>query len=189
MRDFKDYVISENIIYNKLILTLNKESNSCNKEYFVSDNEKCIVDGCTCKKLSRGFCNAHYIRYKQGKDLSKPLKNSKNSIICIECGVRVTSKGGFNRCVKHFKTRRKELIKLLFISLFDNKCLICNQQYELPIFDFHHIDKTTKEGAISDIIANKSIKDMSRELSKCVLLCANCHRLFHYNENKDGKEI
>ncbi len=33
----------------------------------------CIIDGCGRKFLARGYCSAHYIRIRKGKDMSRPV--------------------------------------------------------------------------------------------------------------------
>ena len=44
--------------------------------------------------------------------------------------------------------------------------------------DFHHIDPTKKEFAISKLKAYSFYK-LKPELDKCVLLCKNCHAEYH----------
>ena len=62
-------------------------------------------------------------------------------------------------------------------------CADCKFTSEIySIFDYHHIDSSTKEHTISSILDHKwdTVKE---EVDKCVLLCANCHRVRHYKEN------
>ncbi len=72
--------------------------------------------------------------------------------------------------------RREEAIKFL-----GGKCSICNNVFDNCCYDFHHIDPTTKLFGIS---ANKTIakKAYWEEVSKCILLCANCHRSLHHGK-------
>jgi hypothetical protein len=62
------------------------------------------------------------------------------------------------------------------------KTLNCDRCPETdPVcLDFHHIDPSKKEIAISNA-ANSgwSIKRILKEISKCDILCANCHRKEH----------
>lgn len=75
--------------------------------------------------------------------------------------------------------RRKQNKKITLIKNCGGKCVDC--QIEIndrnpSIFEFHHTDPTQKE--FSDF-ANKSSKIVDEELKKCVLLCANCHKMRH----------
>jgi hypothetical protein len=45
------------------------------------------------------------------------------------------------------------------------------------MFDFDHVDPSTKEGSIADMWSRKK-EILVTELEKCRLLCANCHRSF-----------
>lgn len=75
-------------------------------------------------------------------------------------------------------SRREEAIKFL-----GGKCSACGNVFNNCCYDFHHVDPTTKSFHIS---ANKTIskKAFWNEISKCILLCANCHRMVH-NESRN----
>ena len=50
-------------------------------------------------------------------------------------------------------------------------------------FDFHHLDSSKKDANIGDAIhSGWSKKRIFAEISKCIVLCANCHRKLHWNE-------
>jgi len=49
----------------------------------------------------------------------------------------------------------------------------------MAAFDFHHIDPKQKDFTITNEIANKPFKELENEVKKCILLCANCHRVVH----------
>lgn len=48
------------------------------------------------------------------------------------------------------------------------------------LLDFHHIDNN-KEKELSKV-TSWSIKRIQKEIDKCAILCANCHRDFHWQE-------
>ena len=50
-------------------------------------------------------------------------------------------------------------------------CSIC--------LEFHHLDHTTKELDIATAINYWSLTHIQHEITKCILLCANCHRKLH----------
>ena len=57
-------------------------------------------------------------------------------------------------------------------------CAMCGEK-ELVCLDFHHIDPSTKEFNIGKQFHIRSFKDIEKEIEKCVVLCANCHRKVH----------
>lgn len=55
------------------------------------------------------------------------------------------------------------------------------------LLEYHHSDQTKKESEISRMISNNYQLDrVYDEIEKCVVLCANCHREFHYLNNRDN---
>jgi len=46
--------------------------------------------------------------------------------------------------------------------------------------DFHHTDPAGKDFSLADALnVSLSIKRLQKEIQKCVVLCANCHRIEH----------
>lgn len=71
-------------------------------------------------------------------------------------------------------TKRKLVIAL------GGKCVICGYIGHNEVFDLHHLDPEKKDFAFGQIIANPTAwEKLIVEAKKCVLLCANCHRLYH----------
>lgn len=56
-------------------------------------------------------------------------------------------------------------------------CSVCDEK-EPCTLDFHHLDPSEKEGNISGLL-NYGLARVKEEISKCVLLCSNCHRKVH----------
>lgn len=49
------------------------------------------------------------------------------------------------------------------------------------VLDFHHVDRKSKCHNISDMVGQAfSIEAIEKEAAKCVLICANCHRIDHF---------
>jgi len=62
------------------------------------------------------------------------------------------------------------------------KCFYCGYDKCVAALDFHHID-TNKEFKISNVRCY-SKKKLKAEIDKCIVLCSNCHREVHFNEQK-----
>lgn len=76
---------------------------------------------------------------------------------------------------KRNQQRRDEAIDLL-----GGICMRCGGVFPRCIYDFHHRDPSTKVDAISNLLGKP--KMLKEELKKCDLLCANCHRICHFEE-------
>jgi len=113
--------------------------------------------------------------------------------ICTKCGeqkqlnqfYKRSSRGTYHaECKSCYIERNTSNIrkkKIMAIEYLGNKCFDCNHQYHPAVYDFHHLDESTKEAEWKDI-QNKSFEKIKLELDKCVLLCSNCHRLRHTKE-------
>ena len=73
------------------------------------------------------------------------------------------------------RTRRKN--KQILIEEHGGGCSICGYNKNPAALEFHHPDPTIKDPKI--IGTSTSLDKQRLEASKCVLLCANCHREAH----------
>jgi hypothetical protein len=62
------------------------------------------------------------------------------------------------------------------------KCVACGGVFHPAAFDFHHLDPSKKDFSITNAFNNKTLDDIFDEAKKCILLCANCHRVEHAGE-------
>lgn len=59
----------------------------------------------------------------------------------------------------------------------------CGEKHPF-LLDFHHRDPNNKLADISFLVRRlRSLKVLQAELEKCDILCANCHRRLHWNQN------
>jgi len=71
--------------------------------------------------------------------------------------------------------------KVKSINYLGGKCVNCNESNIFKI-TFHHLNKNEKEFEYGEYTGYKwSV--IKKELDKCITLCQNCHKEFHYNEN------
>lgn len=138
---------------------------------------KCTIENCQKPSLSKGLCNAHYLRMRKGLEMTKPVRERNLTKTCVECGKDTNGKGGYMRCQNHYSLYKRKLIKQQLIEKLGGKCVKCNGVYPQAAFDFHHV--SNKLFSISNEILNKSIAKIFKEAEKCILLCANCHRIHH----------
>lgn len=65
------------------------------------------------------------------------------------------------------------------------RCAKCgdNRGY---VLEYHHVNPEEKENTIARLTSNNYTLDkVYDEIQKCIVLCANCHREFHYLNSKD----
>ena len=80
------------------------------------------------------------------------------------------------------RKRKQEAIQLL-----GGKCVVCGGVFHQSAYDFHHTDPKKKEGGIAKLLQSYSLAHpkILTELSKCILVCSNCHRELHSRSYDD----
>lgn len=84
--------------------------------------------------------------------------------------------------------RRKELRKKS-IEYKGGKCIICGYNKCDQVLEFHHFNQEVKDFGISQRGYTRSWEKVKKELDKCILVCANCHREVHAGITQLPKEI
>ena len=79
------------------------------------------------------------------------------------------------------ETTRKH--KIQAIEYLGGSCFDCKGKFIPACYDFHHLDPSIKDKEIAKLMS-RSFENIKIELDKCVLLCANCHRIRHAKENE-----
>jgi hypothetical protein len=104
---------------------------------------------------------------------------------CKEC-VRDNGKKHYKSDPKKYLENHRKNRKIRFKWFEDikdnSKCLKCDEKRNW-LLDFHHLDPKQKTLHISTAVRkSKSEEIVKEELKKCIVLCSNCHRDFHYLE-------
>jgi 5-methylcytosine-specific restriction endonuclease McrA len=71
-------------------------------------------------------------------------------------------------------------MKLKAVAYKGGKCISCGFNKYIAAMEFHHLDSKQKDFSLSGMTI--SWVRMQKELDKCALLCANCHRAAHSGE-------
>jgi len=88
--------------------------------------------------------------------------------------------------ISRSKAKRIENWKKVFKFFEGRRCMVCGFESDLPIYELHHHDQEGKETNVSKIM-HHSWEKVERELRKCILVCANCHRAIHHLERERKK--
>jgi predicted HNH restriction endonuclease len=87
------------------------------------------------------------------------------------------------RAEKHKKrTEQRRENKRKAVQHMGSKCAVCFQIFPDCCYDFHHKDPTQINDVPSSVL-HCSWARILAELEKCMMVCANCHRIIH---SKDG---
>lgn len=81
-------------------------------------------------------------------------------------------------CFNLYCHERWKIRKLDAVNLLGGKCSNCGYNQNLAALDFHHVDPTTKDSNWHSFCKYPWAKIVN-ELSKCILLCRNCHAELH----------
>lgn len=112
---------------------------------------------------------------------------------CTDCQVEITSENAYKKsgrpgkyisrcksCFNKYCMKRWIQRKLNVIEQKGNRCEDCKQSYHYSVYDFHHLNPTEKDMQWDKMRLMNEAK-MQQELSKCILLCSNCHRIRHHS--------
>lgn len=78
------------------------------------------------------------------------------------------------RCQKAYMAARRQLI----INIKNVPCKDCNQKFPYYVMDFDHV-RGRKKFNISQTLSVRP-ETLMREIKKCEVVCANCHRIRTY---------
>lgn len=101
--------------------------------------------------------------------------------ICLLCQRTVTNSWYSRRVGREVRVIRRrtaptraELANLVFGYLTEHPCVDCGELDPI-VLDFDHA--RDKSANVSDLVASRaSIEDVRKEIEKCAVRCANCHR-------------
>jgi len=124
--------------------------------------------------------------YNYGICLTEIADVLESSYLAIKGFCKNLPKSDYSSLSNYEKVkRRRKKLKLLAVIHKGSKCERCGYNNCLEVMEFHHIDPNKKEFTIAQR-CNTSWKKIKKELQKCNIYCANCHREIHNNTMKDG---
>lgn len=123
------------------------------------------MDTKICSKCKRELPITHY--HKNGFDSKGQQKY----------------RGYCKDCANNLEKARYQK-KKAFIDEQKRCCAKCGDT-RVYVLDFHHKDRDEKDFTIGRI-KKGSLDLIQNEIDKCAVLCANCHREFHYLEKEQG---
>lgn len=87
-----------------------------------------------------------------------------------------------NKILKQKKERKQQLKEWFNELKSDLCCEKCGEDH-IATLVFHHLDPKEKDRNVSDMVRRGfSLEKIKEEISKCMVLCANCHSILHWEE-------
>jgi 5-methylcytosine-specific restriction endonuclease McrA len=74
---------------------------------------------------------------------------------------------------------RRKKIRSMALEYGGGKCVLCGYKTCIQALEFHHLDSKGKDFGVSAKGYTRSWDKVKKEIDKCALLCANCHRETH----------
>ena len=129
---------------------------------------------------------------------------SKKLKICRYCnkyypesyfGVALTTKKKVYRrhkCRDCYRATKKNLWDKYRRWLVDykkrSKCDKCGVK-DYRVLEFHHLKSENKDFDIGSVFNKRyGLKGIKEEIEKCIILCANCHKILHYKERGKNRK-
>lgn len=90
--------------------------------------------------------------------------------------------------IKNSSDARKKITKRFAEYKATLHCTRCGQNHPATL-DFHHVTRSKGDVKLYLLVRNGHFwKRIMQEVDKCVVLCANCHRIHHHDE-KEVKKV
>lgn len=164
-----------------------------------------VLTGDTVKELQEyyGITRSAVYSYKKKWNLIGKTPNASKSMdaegtrTCTECTRSLPTEqfysngkqpNGRKKCKSKCKSCynkhsrdvvNNKLYRLLKESGMDYECSSCGYSKNPAALCFHHVDPSGKDFEISQM-SSYSYEELRNEISKCVVLCHNCHMEEHY---------
>jgi len=96
-----------------------------------------------------------------------------------EFALRTDGRWRCKKCNVEAVQNRRIRLKEKAVQYKGGKCEICGYDKCVDALDFHHNNPEEKEFSIGSKGYTRSWERVKKELDKCTLVCANCHRELH----------
>jgi hypothetical protein len=120
---------------------------------------------------------------RKAQEMGIPRPRKKFSVEKL----RIRQKRAFSKHYKKYSKRiyarkndKRKMMKLELIEVKGGSCEECGYDKCVAALEFHHKGED-KDGDLAHMVKNGSRQKALKEVEKCVLLCANCHREVHHS--------
>lgn len=132
----------------------------CKKPIYRIPSRLCSHNACSIACRNRWFSKERSPTWKGGPATYRSTRNS-------------------------YEKQLRDEHKLKAIRHLGGKCSTCGYDKCPAALDFHHTNPKQKDFTLSRF-SRAAWNKLQKELEKCILLCANCHRELHWKENNES---
>lgn len=119
------------------------------------------------------------------KNLSSKVRVSPSGLLAKKCLWHLCNELTFTKFCskkcssKYWTNTRRQNYKMKIVELLGGKCSACGYNKSLKALHCHHVIPSEKLFNISSESYRRSWDLVLKEMTKCILLCANCHAEIH----------
>lgn len=144
-----------------------KENNIKSKYHFSGATEEQILN---MQKL--------YNEHKSALKVAKILEISKSTVLKYVTTIkRIKTKESRKKDVVKAVLNWRIKVKAKLVDYKGSKCEKCGYNKCISALEFHHLNPNEKDISIGG--STKSFEVLKKEVDKCIMVCANCHREIH----------
>lgn len=117
----------------------------------------------------------------------------KKIITCIKCNAPLIGKQTKfcsstckNNSLQSYQAQQMRGLKrkLSLVKNLGSKCSICGYNKNISALTFHHLDPKKKSFQLDlRSLSNRKQTFIDIEITKCILVCSNCHAELHYPQH------
>ena len=86
--------------------------------------------------------------------------------------------------IQKSKLSRRAMVRRYYEYKKNLSCISCGFTHHVAL-DFHHVEKKPSNVTVTNLVRDgHSWERIIKEIAKCVVLCANCHRVHHFEERQ-----
>jgi predicted HNH restriction endonuclease len=172
--------------------------------------ENYLKEGYSLNRIAKetGKALTTIIYWKEKYQLKPNFKNFKSiqkseygeTRFCQRCQKDVKTENFYQRrgrensspyckpCTSDQTIERVRKLKMQMIEYKGGFCTRCGYNKYQGALEFHHLDPKAKDFNPSRLKGYSFDERIKKELDKCILVCANCHREIHYEISNNKKE-
>ena len=134
------------------------------------------------------------LQHLSEKRFNWKIKGTVRATYCKTCS-RTLIKAHYKQNTAYYlkkAQKRNEKVRLsqqeyIAVYLQDHHCIDCGET-DILVLEFDHKDRTTKSDAVGNLIKRGfPLRKVIKEITKCEVRCANCHRRKTARENNSWK--